>query len=40
MPEGIVEMHEGKLTGHKGIQTTYHQNVGGSREALFDYGRV
>ena len=33
MPGDIVEIHEGKLKGHKGIQT-YHQNVGGSGEAL------
>jgi hypothetical protein len=29
----IVEIHEGKLKGHKGIQA-YHQNVGGSGGAL------
>ena len=33
MPGDIVEIHEGKLKGHKGLQT-YHQNVGGSGEAL------
>ena len=33
MPGDIVEIHEGKLKGHKGIQM-YHQNVGGSGEAL------
>jgi hypothetical protein len=33
MPGDIVEIHEGKLKGHKGIQA-YHQNVGGSGEAL------
>jgi len=33
MPGDIVEIHEGKLRGHKGIQI-YHQNVGGSGEVL------
>ena len=33
MPGDIVEIHEGKLKGHKGLQT-YHQNVGGAGEAL------
>ena len=33
MPGDVVEIHDGKLKGHKGIQT-YHQNVGGSGEAL------
>ncbi|KAF8802575.1 hypothetical protein BYT27DRAFT_7196501 [Phlegmacium glaucopus] len=33
MPGDIVEIHEGKLKGHKGIQI-YHQNVGGSGEDL------
>jgi len=33
MPGDIVEIHEGKLKGHKGIQA-YHQNVGGSGGAL------
>ena len=39
MLEGIIEMNEGMLTGHKGIQM-YHQNVGGSGEALLDCERV
>ena len=33
MPGDIVEIHEGKLKGHKGLQM-YAQNVGGSGEAL------
>lgn len=33
MPGDIVEMHDAKLKGHKGLQT-YHQNVGGSGEIL------
>ena len=33
LPGDIVEIYEGKLKGHKGIQT-YHQNVGGSGEVL------
>ena len=36
---GIVETHEGKMTGHKRIQM-YHQNVGGSGEVLLDCGKV
>ena len=33
MPGDIVEIHDAKLKGHKGLQT-YHQNVGGAGEAL------
>ena len=33
MPGDIVEIHDGKFKGHKGLQT-YHQNVGGSGEVL------
>ena len=33
MPGDIVEIYEGKLKGHKGLQM-YHQNVGGSGEVL------
>lgn len=33
MPGDIVEIHDAKLKGHKGIQT-YHQSVGGSGEVL------
>ena len=37
MPGGIVEMHEGKLPGHKGIQKL---KLGGTGEALLVCGRV
>ncbi|CAA7262841.1 unnamed protein product [Cyclocybe aegerita] len=33
MPGDIVEIHDAKLKGHKGIQM-YHQNVGGDGETL------
>ncbi|KAF9483580.1 hypothetical protein BDN70DRAFT_904154 [Pholiota conissans] len=33
MPGDIVEIHDAKLKGHKGLQT-YHQNVGGAGEIL------
>jgi len=33
LPGDIVEIHEGKFKGHKGLHT-YHQNVGGSGESL------